>query len=167
MKIFISILLLCSILYGNAQVLKDRHICKLEELQIQTQNFDLNNERIQGDLNEILYLNKRRHFYIVFGAITGAISATTTTTGIVLINIRAQDHVDPTPYFGGVSLILGALTSIATVISFKRASKRKNERDNLVSLYNGNSIWVRYLPTGEVHFGRKGKITACGIKTKK
>jgi len=140
-KVITLLILLFSFFIGNSQSLSNKNILKLNKLDIKTEKLNLNGINIQNDLNEILFLDKKRRRNKRTGIILTSLSVLTTTFGIfALTHDKANDGTGRAyqELIGGMSLGIGIASGGITIPIFNSAKKRKKERDKLIGKYSLN-----------------------------
>jgi len=140
-KAITLMIFLFSFFYGNSQSLSDKNIFKLNELNIKTENLNLNDLNIQNDLNKILILDKKRKRNKRTGIILTSLSILATAYGIVALTYDKADDgtgraIQET--IGGISLGLGVVNAGISIPIFKSSKKKKIERDKLIEKLNMN-----------------------------
>ena len=135
------LILLFSFFIGNSQSLSNKNILKLNELDIETEKLNMNDINIQNDLNEILFLDKKRRRNKRTGIILTSLSVLTTSFGIIALTHDKTNDGTGRAYqelIGGMSLGIGIAIGGISIPLFNSAKKRKKEHDKLIEKYNLN-----------------------------
>ena len=132
MKKIALILLLFSFFNGQSQTLSEKKILKLNKLNLEVENLNLNDINIQKNLNEILKLNRKTKINRTL-AIYYRISA---LTGIIyggLITYGPQHPIRE--LIGGLYIASGVLCAGVSIPLWKASKKRKKERNELIKTF--------------------------------
>jgi len=131
MKPIILSLFLVTVVAVNSQEISNIDLQKLEDLQLSTQKLDLSDLTVQKDLNQILFLDKKRKTNKTLSLVFSSAAAISVVTGSILLSKEnTTSDVVGGIFMSGV-LIYGGIS-----IPFWVASKkRKKERDKLLELY--------------------------------
>jgi len=141
MKQITLLIILFSFFIGNSQSLSNKNILKLNKLDIKIKKLNYKDVNIQNDLNEILFLDKKRRRNKRTGIILTSLSILTTSFGIIaLTHDKANDGTGRAyqELIGGMSLGLGIVSGGITIPIFNSAKKKKKERDKLIEKYSLN-----------------------------
>lgn len=131
MKKFVLITLLFSFLNGLSQNFSDKEITKLNKLNIETKNFDLNDINIQKDLNKILKFERKRKTKKTVGIILATLSIIPISYGIIGISHKS----DLVKSFGVVGVIGGGTLGGISINLLSSSKKKKKERDELLKKF--------------------------------
>ena len=131
MKRIILLISIFSFLNGFSQDFSEKEIAKLNKLNIKTESLNLNDFKIQKDLNEILNLEKKRKTNKTFGIILTTLSLATITAGI--IEVSKKNDLNQT--LGTVGIVAGIIEGGISIPLWKSSKKRKKERDELLKKF--------------------------------
>lgn len=130
-QLLITLALMFSFGVVNSQELSKKELIKLNELNVQTESFDLKDQDIQDDLFQILELENKRKTNKTVGIILTSLSAVSLLVGVSLVS--SDKHLDQA---AGIIHISGGVLYGGVSIPFWNASKRrKKERDRLIKRY--------------------------------
>ena len=138
MKKIIFTLLLLSYFSANSQTLTEKEIVKLNELNIQIKNLDLNNTNTFNDIKSIITLGKKAKTNKILAIVFSASSLTGLITGTVLLSkARRMDNAG-SPYvttLGSMMLAGGVIYGGISVPFWIASKKRERERMHLIEMY--------------------------------
>ena len=132
MKKIALILLLFSFFNGQSQTLSEKKILKLNKLNLEVENLNLNDINIQKNLNEILKLNRKTNtnktvaVYLSIKALAGVIY------GGYVIHHSSYAIID---FIGGTFIATGVLCAGVSIPLWKASKKRKKERNELIKTF--------------------------------
>ena len=132
----IIVLFFSAIVVG--QNLSEKDILKLNKLQVNTQNFDLKNSKVQQDLNAILKLeSKRKTNKTIAISLTTVSIATIIVGGILISKGDAPNSKDNLATPIGIIFTAGGVLEAGISIPFwVFTHKRKKQRDKMIQLFN-------------------------------
>jgi len=137
MKLLVLSLFLVTAITVSSQEISNTDLQKLEDLQLSYQNLDLTDLKIQKDLNQILFLEKKRKTNKTLAIVFTSAAAVSVIGGSILLSKgnNPTDNIDYADVIGGVFITGGVIYGGVSIPFWTASKKRKKERDTLLELY--------------------------------
>ena len=123
----------------SSQDLLPKSIYTLNSIGVNTEKLDLNNDLVQQNLNNILYLNRRIKTNKVFAYIFTIYGAASILTGSYLIfqgsYSKDSSNTGLEEILGGAVILGGVAYGSISIPFWIGAKKNKKRRDKLIEIY--------------------------------
>jgi hypothetical protein len=118
----------------TSQELLPKSIYTLNDLGVKTQNFDLNDELVQLNLNMIIYHNRKVTWNRIFAYIFTVYGSISALSGSYLIYQDSTERYSSVykKTFGTVYLLSGLIQGSASIPFWIGAKKNKKKRNKLI-----------------------------------
>lgn len=137
MKLLVLSIVLVTAMTVSSQEISNTDLQKLEDLQLSSQNLDLTDLKIQKDLNQILFLEKKRKTNKTLAIVFTSAAAVSVIGGSIILSKgnNPNDSIDYADVIGGVFITGGVIYGGVSIPFWTASKKRKKERDSLLELY--------------------------------
>lgn len=122
----------------NAQNISSKNVKTLEKLEIEIKNINFNDEVIQNQIDELLFLEKKRKQNKTPALVLTSLSVIFTASGILSLTYDKASGLGRTyqELIGGTAIGLGVVCTGVSIPLYKSAKKREKKRNELIQNLN-------------------------------